>query len=280
METKIYSKTKEVIIGDDQPTILIGERINPTGRSKLTKALEGGDYSLVLSEAESQVQAGADILDVNIGIAGADEAALLAEAIKQISATIDIPICIDTNNFGALAAALKAYQGKALINSVSGKQNDLREVLPLAKDHNACVIGLCMDDDGIPEDPDRRARIAGKIIDHAVALGFSEQDIIIDCMAMAIGAKPEAAKNTIKTIKLIKSEFGSLTTMGASNISFGLPDRKSLNGAFLTIAIFNGMNCPIVDVARMRQIALSADLLMGKDPYAGRYTTAYRERKS
>jgi 5-methyltetrahydrofolate--homocysteine methyltransferase len=280
METTVASKTKEVLIGHMCPTVLIGERINPTGRKKMMEALRQADFDLIRREALDQIQTGADILDVNTGVPDLDEPSLLVEAIRQISAVTDAPLCIDSNSLIALAAALEVYEGKALVNSVSGKEESLEEILPLVKQHRSAVIGLPMDESGIPDTPDGRLKNAGKIIDKAVELGIPESAVIIDCLAMSVGADSKAAQTTLETIRLIKKEFGCLTTLGASNISFGLPDRGTLNSAFLSMAIFSGLNCPIVEASKVQQSVLAADLLMGRDPYARRYTEAYRRRNA
>jgi 5-methyltetrahydrofolate--homocysteine methyltransferase len=279
METRVSSVVKEVIIGDERPTVLIGERINPTGRKKLAAALESGDLELVCKEAVAQVQAGADILDVNVGVAGLDEVALFPQAVEAVMETVDVPLCLDSGHPKALGAALKVYQGKPIINSVTGEDRSLAEILPLVKEHGTAVIGLTMDDEGIPNDVDRRARIAHKIVERAEALGIPREDVIIDCMALTVGADSKAGLITIEAIRKVKAELGVNLTLGASNVSFGLPERQLLNCAFLAIAIAAGVNCPIVDVAKVRPAVLAADLALGRDRYAMRYIEAYRQRQ-
>ena len=278
METRLSSATKEVLISDKEPTILIGERINPSGKQKLAAALQTGNLELGRKEALAQVQAGVDILDVNVGAAGVDEVTLLPQAVQAVMDIVDVPLCIDSSNPAALESALKVYHGKPLINSVTGEEHRLVKVLPLAKEYKAAVIGLTMDDEGIPNDPEQRAAIAHKIVKRAEVLGIPREDIIIDCLSLSIGADNEAGLVTIETIRKIKAELGVNLTLGASNISFGLPDRNLLNSAFLVTAIAAGVNCPIVDVAKVRPIILAADLILGRDKHARRYIEAYRQR--
>jgi 5-methyltetrahydrofolate--homocysteine methyltransferase len=278
METKLSSSSKEVIIGVGRPTVLIGERINPTGKKKLTTALQTGDMEPVEREALEQTLAGADVLDVNVGAIGIDQIAMLPQAIQHVMKTVDIPLCIDTDNIKALEAALKVYKGKALVNSVTGEEKSLANVLPLIKEYGAAVIGLVQDDKGTPADSVRRVAIAHKIVDRAEALGIHREDVVIDCLAFAIGADNKSGLTILDTIRRIKDELGVNTTMGASNVSFGMPDRELLNNAFIATVIAGGATCLIVDVAKVRPIVLAVDLILGRDPYARRYTKAYRER--
>jgi 5-methyltetrahydrofolate--homocysteine methyltransferase len=278
METKLSSSSKEVIIGGGRPTVLIGERINPTGKKKLTAALQTGDMEPVKREALEQTLAGADVLDVNVGALGIDPIAMLPQAIQHVMKTVDIPLCIDTDNIKALEAALKVYKGKALVNSVTGEEKSLANVLPLIKEYGAAVIGLVQDDKGTPADSVRRVAIAHKIVDSAEALGIHREDVVIDCLAFAIGADNKSGLTILDTIRRIKDELGVNTTMGASNVSFGMPDRELINNAFIATVIAAGATCLIVDVAKVRPIVLAVDLILGRDPYARRYTKAYRER--
>jgi 5-methyltetrahydrofolate--homocysteine methyltransferase len=278
METKLSSSSKEVIIGGGRPTVLIGERINPTGKKKLTAALQTGDMEPVKREALEQTLAGADVLDVNVGAIGIDQIAMLPQAIQHVMKTVDIPFCIDTDNIKALEAALKVYKGKALVNSVTGEEKSLANVLPLIKEYGVAVIGLVQDDKGTPADSVRRVAIAHKIVDRAEALGIHREDVVIDCLAFAIGADNKSGLTILDTIRRIKDELGVNTTMGASNVSFGMPDRELLNNAFIATVIAAGATCLIVDVAKVRPIVLAVDLILGRDPYARRYTKAYRER--
>ena len=279
MKTRVSSATKEVLIGDDQPTVLIGERINPTGKKKLTAALQAGDMELVRKEAIAQVQAGADILDVNIGASGIDETRLLPQAVQAVMEAVNVPLSLDSDDPKSLEAALKIYQGKPIINSVTGQERSLNEVLPLVKEYGAVVIGLTMDDEGIPMDSDRRVAIAHKIIGKAEALDIPREDIIIDCLVLTIATDSRAGLVTLRAIRKVKAELGVNQTLGASNISYGLPDRDVLNGAFLALAIAAGVTCPTVDVARVHQAVRATDLLLGRDGYAQRYIKAYRQRQ-
>ncbi len=279
METRVSSVTKEVIIGGERPAVLIGERINPTGKKKLAAALQVGDLELVRKEALAQVQAGADILDVNVGAAGVDEVALLPQAVQAVMEVVDVPLCIDSSSPKALEAALKVYQGKPLINSVTGEERSLEGVLPLVEEYGAAVIGLTMDGEGIPQDPDRRVDIARKIVERAEALCIPRENLVIDCLALMVGTDSKAGLVTLEAIRKVKAELGVNLTLGASNISFGLPDRDLFNCAFLAIAIAAGVNCPIVDVAKVRPTVLATDLVLGRDQYAMRYIKAYRQRQ-
>jgi len=278
METRISSATKEVIIGDGRPTVLIGERINPTGKKKMAEALVAGNLDVVGEVAQTQAQAGADILDVNVGTPGIDEVSLLPRAVQAVMGAVDLPLCIDTTDTEALEAALKVYQGKALINSVTGEEHSLARVLPLVKKYGTAVTGLVQDDEGIPRDVERRVANAHKIVERAGRLGIPCEDVIIDPLAFTLGAEPDSGLAILETIRRIKAELGVNLTLGASNVSFGLPDRELLNNAFLAIAIAAGVNCPIVDVAKMRPIVLAADLVLNRDNYAQRYIRAYRQR--
>jgi 5-methyltetrahydrofolate--homocysteine methyltransferase len=268
-----------VVIAHDQRTVLIGERINPTGKKRLSAALQAGDMELVRKEALMQVEAGADILDVNVGATGVDEVALLPQAVKVVMETVDVPLCLDSDNPKALAAALKVYRGKPIVNSVNSQEERLKEILPLVKEYGAAVIGLAMDDQGIPTEVGRRLAIAGRIIARAEALGIPREDIIIDCLAMTIATDDQASLATLEAVRRVKAEFGVNQTLGASNISFGLPDRDLLKSAFLALAIAAGVTCPLVDAAKVRAAILATDLLLGRDEYAMRYIRAYRQRQ-
>jgi 5-methyltetrahydrofolate--homocysteine methyltransferase len=278
METKVSSPSKEVIIGDNQPTVLIGERINPTGKKKLAEALKAGDLEIVRKEALAQTQAGADIIDVNVGVFGINEAALLPKAVQAVMETVDTPLCLDSSNPDALEAALKVYKGKPLVNSVTGEEHSLKRVLPLIKKYGAAVIGLVQDEDGIPKDAEGRVRIAHKIVEKVEAAGIPREDLVIDCLAFAVGAEPASGAAVMEAIRRIKAELGVNMTMGASNVSFGLPDRELLNNAFVVMATAAGATCLIVDVAKVRSIILAADLVLGRDKRARRYIEAYRQR--
>jgi len=277
METRVSSPTKEIIIGDVQPTVLIGERINPAGKKKLTEALKAGNLEIVRREALAQAQAGADILDVSVGTFGVDEVILLPRAVQTVIDTVDIPLCLDSAVPEALEAALKVYKGKPLINSVTGEEHSLAKVLPLVKEYGAAVIGLVQDEKGIPKDSERRVAVAHKIVERAEAAGIAREDIIIDCLAFAVGADPSSGPAVLEAIRKIKAELGVNLTLGASNVSFGLSDRNLLNNAFVVMAIAAGVTCLIVDVAKVRPAVLAADLILGRDKRARRYIEAYRQ---
>jgi len=279
METRISSTTIEVTIGDDQPTVLIGERINPAGKKKLAEALKAGNLEVIRNEALAQVKAGADIIDVNVSTFGVDEVILLPQAMQAVMDTVDVPLCLDSTNPEALEAALKVYKGKPLINSITGEERSLAEVLPLAKEYGAVVIGLTQDDEGIPTNSDRRIAIAHKIVERADAAGISREDIIIDCLAFTVGADTSSGLTTVETARGVKTELGVNLTLGASNVSFGLPDRDLLNNAFVAIAIAAGVTCLIVDVAKVRPTVLAADLMLGHDKHARHYIEAYLQRQ-
>ena len=280
LTTAVTSKTKEVLISRDRPCVIIGERINPTGRKKLAASLQAGNFDIVRHDAVAQVEAGAKILDVNVGVPGADEPALLVQAINAVREVTDVPLCIDTADGEALEAGLKVYDGKALINSVNGEEARLVSVLPLVKEYGAAVIGLCMDDDGIPPTAEGRLAVAAKIIERAGKLGIPPADIAIDPLALTLGADHRAAKVALDAIEMIVAEFGVNITMGASNISFGMPDRSSINATFIAMAIHAGLTCPIVNPLH-EQVAtavLAADLSMGRDEWGSRWIKAYRKR--
>jgi len=279
METRVSSAKKEVIISAARPTVLIGERINPTGKKKLAAALQAGDMDAIRAEAVAQVKDGADILDVNVGVPGLDEVKLLPQVVQVIMDVVDVPLCLDSHNPRALEAAIKVYRGKPLINSVNGEERSLRELLPVIKEHGAAVIGLTMDENGIPNNAEARVNIAHKIVDRAEALGIPREDVIIDCLAMAIGVDNSVGNLTIETIRRVRAELGVNMTFGGSNISFGMPDRHLLNGAFLSMAIAAGITCPIVNVSQVRPMILAIDLILGRDRHATRYLNAYRQRQ-
>jgi 5-methyltetrahydrofolate--homocysteine methyltransferase len=279
METKVSSVTKEITISARQPTVLIGERINPTGKKNLAEALQAGNLEIVRHEALVQVKAGADIIDINVGAPSVDEVALLPEAVRMVMEAVDVPLCLDSTNPKALEAALKVYKGKPIVNSVKGEERSLETILPMVREYGAVVIGLTIDDEGIPKDAARRVAIARKIVERAEALGIPRQDVIIDCLAMAVAVDSKAGPPVIEAVRRIATELGANQTLGASNISFHMPDRDLINSTFLAIAIAAGVTCPIVDVAKARPIALAADLILGRDDYARRYIKAYRERQ-
>lgn len=281
LTTIISSKNQNVEINRANPTVIIGERINPTGRKLMLKALQEGNFEVVRKDAKNQVEAGAKILDVNAGVPGADEPALLKEVMATVMDVTDIPLCIDTADPEALEAALKAYEGKALINSANGEERSLGTVLPLAKEYGAAVIGLCMDDDGIPTSAEVRFKVAAKIIERAGKLGIPVQDVVIDPLALTMGSDHLAGLVAMQTIEKVIAEFGVNITMGASNISFGLPDRKYINATFIAMAIHAGLTCPITNPLEPEvSIAIkAADLSMGRDEYGMAWIQAYRQRQ-
>lgn len=276
METKVSNGDQEVTIGSGLPTALIGERINPSGKKKLTAALKEGDFGPVLQEARAQVDAGADILDVNVVTPGVDEIALLPKVVERVMDAVQVPISIDFNDTKALKEALKVYRGKPIVNSVSGEERSLGEVLPLVKEYGAAVIGLTIDEGGIPKDADKRVAIAHKIVERAEALGIPREDVIIDCLTLTIGSDSNAGLVTLDAIRRVKADLGLNQNLGASNISYGLPNRDVINHAFLAAAISAGVTCPTVDAAKVRSVVLAIDLTLGLDRYAMRYLKDYR----
>lgn len=281
LTTIVSSKTQTVEISRQRPTVVIGERINPTGRKKVLAALQEGNFDMVRQDAEQQVAAGAAILDVNAGVPSADEPTLLQQVMETVMEVTDVPLCIDTADPDALANALSVYEGKALVNSVNGEERSLSAILPLVKEHGAAVIGLCMDDDGIPDTAEARLAVAANIIERAGKLGIGLEDIVIDPLALTMGADSNAGRVALETIELVVKEFGANVTMGASNISFGLPDRKYINAAFIAMAIHAGLTCPITNplVTEIVTAVLAADLAMGRDDYGMRWIQSYRQRQ-
>ncbi|MCU0560515.1 MAG: dihydropteroate synthase [Desulfobacterales bacterium] len=280
METILQRNTCTVTIGPQHPLVIIGERINPTGRKKLACALEKGELDLVRDEAVKQVAAGAHVLDVNVGVSGIDEPGLLRDAVKVVCAAVAVPLCIDSALPSALAAGLSVYEGKALVNSVNGEERKLKEVLPIVKHYGAAVVGLTMDDDGIPRDAGRRLAIAEKIVNAAQKEGIPIEDVIIDPLAMAVSTDSMAAVETLKAISRVREKLGVNQTLGASNISFGLPERHAVNALFTALAVANGVTCPILDptVWDIRRAALLTDLLLGKDEWCMNFISVYREK--
>ncbi len=278
METILKSESRTVIIGPRHPFVIIGERINPTGRKSLAAEMAAGDFSRVEADAVAQVEAGAQMLDVNAGIPSADEPAILAEAIRRVQAVTEVPLSIDSSVVAALESGLGAYQGKALVNSVTGEDERLESVLPLVKRHGAAVIGICNDESGISEDPDERFKIAQKIVERAEAMGIPREDILIDPLAMPVAAVQTAGSSVFSLIRRCTEKLGVNTICGASNISFGLPGRATLNLAFLAMAIASGMPCAITNPleAEVRMTILAADVMMGVDENCERWLAAHR----
>jgi 5-methyltetrahydrofolate--homocysteine methyltransferase len=279
MDTKVSSATKEVIISFNRATVIIGERINPTGKKKLAEALKSGDLEIVRKEAIAQVEAGADIIDCNVNAPGVNDVELLARAVKVIQEAVDAPICLDSPNTAAIAAALKVYKGKPLINSVSGEEHSLKRILPLVKEYGAAVIGLVQDDDGIPKNADRRVAIAHKIVNAIEKAGIPREDVIIDVLAFAIGAESKSGMDVLEAIRRIREELGVNMTMGASNISFGMPDRPIINNTWVSMVISAGATALIVDAAKVRPSILATDLILGRDRFARRFIEDHRKRQ-
>ncbi|HEX7619859.1 MAG TPA: dihydropteroate synthase [Anaerolineales bacterium] len=276
MHTILKSATKEVIIGIDRPFVMIGEKINPTGRKKLAAALSEGNLEYACQLAESQVAWGADVLDINVGVPGLDEVAAVKKIVELIASVVEVPFCLDSANPEVLAAGLAAAPGKPLVNSVSGEEKKLETVLPLVKERGAAVIGLTMDDNGIPKTPEERLAVAEKIIERAARMGIPVEDIIIDPLVLTVGSDSKAALVTLQTVELLRKEFGVNINLGASNVSFGLPDRPTINQAFLTLAIQLGATCSITDPAKLGATVKAADMLLGRDDNSIRYLKYFR----
>jgi 5-methyltetrahydrofolate--homocysteine methyltransferase len=279
VDTVIRSRSKTVVIGPEQPFCVIGERINPTGRKAFQAQLQQGDLSqLELDVAE---QTDADALDVNVGDPLADEVALMGESIRLIQELTDLPICIDSSVIEALEAGLAAYEGKALVNSVTGEDERLEAILPLVARHGAAVIGLANDDE-IPMEPQRRVEVAKKIVSAAGDHGIPPEDVIIDPLAMPVGAEPRAVTLFVETLRLLREELGVNTICGASNTSFGLPGRHTLGAAFLSVAQSHGLTSAIMD-ARSKECVESVratDFLLGRDEWGARWIARYRAQKA
>ena len=281
-ETIVSSASKEVKIGFDEPFVIIGERINPTGRKLLAAEMKSGDFSRVEKDAISQVNAGAHMLDVNAGIPLADEPALLAKAIKLVQAVTDVPLSIDSSIVAALESGLSVYQGKALVNSVTGEEDRLETVLPLVAKYGAAVVAISNDETGISEDPDVRFEVARKIVNRASDYGISHEDVVVDPLVMPIGAINSAGKQIIHLVRRLRNELKVNTTCGASNVSFGLPNRNGINAAFLTMAIGSGMTSAITSPLHpeVMQAILGANVMMGKDPNCSNWISCYRDRSN
>jgi 5-methyltetrahydrofolate--homocysteine methyltransferase len=276
MKTILRGSTKEVIIDTAGPVVIIGECINPTRRKKLVSTLQVKNFEYMLSLAKSQISAMADVLDVNVGFPGVVDEELLPEAVIALQDNFDIPLCLDSPNPKAIEAALKVAKGKCLINSVNAEESSLNRLLPIAKEYGAAIIGLVLDDDGITSDPEKRLKIAEKIINRAVKAGIKEEDVIIDPMAMAVSADPNACRVTLETIRLVHTKLGHNITQGASNISFGLPHRENINSAYMVMSIMYGLTCPIANPEKITGIVRAADLILGRDDYAVRFIEHYQ----
>ncbi len=271
MKTILRGIASEVIIDTAGPVIIIGECINPTRRKKLVSTLQAGDFDYVLELADIQIKAGADVLDVNVGFPGVDDVKLLPETVLAIRSKFDIPLCLDSPNSRAIEAALKVAGGKCLINSVNGEEKSMNALLPIAKEYGAAIIALTMDDDGITNDPEKRLAIAAKILERAVKTGIREEDVVIDPLAMAVSADPLACVVSLETIRLVRQKLGLNITQGASNISFGLPNREVLNSVYMALSIMNGLTCPIANPEKIATVVRASDLILGRDDYAIRF---------
>ncbi len=280
MQTILRSKTNIIKIIADGPVTIIGESINPTRRKKLTAALLSGEMDYIFELAKSQIDTGADVLDINVGAPGVDEVKLLPLVAKAVSERFNIPLCLDSSNREALVAALKVVPGKPLINSVNGEEASLERLLPLIKEFGAAVIGLTMDDNGIPTQADVRLKIADKILERAAMLGIQAEDVVIDPLVLTVGADQNAGKVTLETIEKVRKEFGVNINLGASNVSFGLPDRYTVNQAFLALGTGAGASCVITNPEKLTPIIRASDLLLGRDAFAGRFIKDFRKRQS
>ncbi len=271
MKTILRGRTSEVVIDTSGPVVIIGESINPTRRKRLVTTLQEGSFDYLLELADVQIKAGADVLDVNVGFPGVDDQKLLPEAVSVLQDNFDIPLCLDSPNPSAIEAALKVSTGRCLINSVNGREESMKTLIPIAGEYNAAIIGLCMDESGITDDPQKRLAVAEKIIELAVRSGLDCEDVVVDPLAMAVSAEPQACVVTLETIRLISKKLGCNITMGASNISFGLPGRESLNSIFVAMAIAAGLTCPIANPEKIAPAVRASDLIMGRDDYAIRF---------
>ena len=272
-DTLLSSATKEVVIGFERPFVIIGERINPTGRKKLAEEMAAGNFDTVIADAIAQVEAGAQMLDVNAGIPLIDEPVILAQTVKLVQSVTDVPLSIDSSIIAALEAGLAVYEGKALVNSVTGEEDRLESVLPLVAKHGAAVVAITNDESGISEDPDERFEIARKIVARAADHGIPKEDIVVDPLVMPIGAIGSAGRQVFRIVRRLREELGVNTTCGASNVSFGLPNRTALNAAFLPMAIASGLTSAITSPLHkeMLQAVKAADVMMGNDAHCARW---------
>jgi 5-methyltetrahydrofolate--homocysteine methyltransferase len=278
-ETVLSSATREVVLGFDRPFVIIGERINPTGRKALAEEMKAGDFSRVERDVLAQVAAGAHMLDVNAGIPLADEPAILAHTIQLVQSLTDLPLSIDSSIVEALEAGLAVYQGKPLVNSVTGEEERLERVLPLIRKYGAAVVAISNDDSGISEDPDVRFAVAKRIVERAADHGIPRSDIVVDPLVMPIGAMSTAGRQVFALVARLRDELKVNSTCGASNVSFGLPNREGINAAFLPMAIASGMTSAITNPMQpdLKRAVMAADVLMGNDPDCGRWILVNRE---
>lgn len=286
MDTIVKSPTKTVIIGPDQPFVIIGERINPTGRKKLEAEMRAGDFSRVLRDAQAQIAAGAHVLDINSGVTSVEpqktEPEIMVKCIELVQSVTDIPLCIDSSVVPALIAGLKAAKGRPIINSVTGEDDRLEAILPVVAEYNVPVIGICNDESGISYDPKVRLTVAKKIVARAESFGVKREDVLLDPLAMPVGAVNTAGADLFAIVRMIREELGCNTVCGASNISFGLPNRNLINATFVPMAISAGMTCAITNPLEpeIRHAIYAADVLMGHDESCMRYLQAMREAQA
>ncbi len=279
MDTVLRSPTQTVVIGPNRPFVIIGERINPTGRKMLAAEMAAGDFSRVIADAKAQVEAGAHVLDINSGVPLADEAEIMAEAVRLVQATVDVPLCIDSSVVKALEAGLKAAAGKPLVNSVTGEEERLEAVLPLVAERGAAVIAISNDETGISYDPRERFKVAKKIVERAESYGIARADVLIDPLAMPVGAIQGAGKHLFDIVRMVREELGCNTICGASNISFGLPNRRALNATFVAMSIAAGMPCTITNPLEPEIMAAirAADVMMGHDENCAAWIRSQRQ---
>ena len=281
MDTIVRSpQDKEVIIGDGRPTVLIGERINPFGKGPLKEAMKTGDMEPIRREALKQAEAGADILIISVATFGIDETLVLPQVAKTVQEAVDIPLCLESRNPQALEKALNLGLGKPIISSVTGEDSVLDKILPLVRQYNTALVAMASGRVGIPKDPQQRLEIVRHILDRTAGLGIPREDLLLDCLAESSAVNDKAVLVTLETLETVKRETGVNLVLGASNVSFGLPNRLAVNAVFLALAIRAGLNCAIVDAARMKPFILAVDLMLGRDRLARRYTNYNRKIKS
>jgi len=280
MDTRVISpQGKEVIVGDGRPTVLIGERINPFGKGPLKEAMKTGDMEPIRREALKQAEAGADILIISVATFGIDETLVLPRVVQAVVETVDIPLCLESRNPLALEKALTLGLGKPIISSVTGEDPVLDKILPLVKQYGTALVAMTSGGVGIPKVPQKRLEIARHILDRTAGLGIPREDLLLDCLAESSAVNDQAVLITLETMETVKRETGVNLVLGASNVSFGLPNRLAVNAVFLSLAIRAGLNCAIVDAARMKPVILAVDLMLGRDRMARRYTNYNRKLK-
>jgi 5-methyltetrahydrofolate--homocysteine methyltransferase len=280
MQTKLEGRSKVHYVDTAGSATLIGEKINPTGNKKLSTALKENDTEFIVQLAQDQVESGADVLDVNVGLPGLDEPQVLATIVPLIAEAVEVPLCLDSPNSNALQAALPLAPGRPLVNSVNAEEKSLETILPMIRDRDCAVIGLTIDEHGIPKDIETRIKLAGKILERAARYDIAPEDVIIDPLVLAVSTDHEAAAKTLEAIRRIRAEFGVSINLGASNVSFGLPDRHTLNQSFMALAIAAGANCLITDPFRLNLTMRATDLMLGKDSFSARYIQHYRAQQA